>query len=458
MQWYGKAVSSMPELTSFLIDNIARTKQKYLAKQKNGGIHRVAVCGWDLSHNAAGRAYNLAKLYERFAEVHIIGNLYSNNGAALWEPIRHTSIPTHTIQVKNWGGFIDQAIELVTAHPYDYVHLSKPRAPNIIFGLLYKLIWGAKVIVDIDDEELAFVGACTPISISEYLNQYQRLPHVDNLADKDWTRIAVSMVNQFDGVTVSNPALHARYGGVIIRHARDEAHYQPSEERGRQSRIKYGVPTKKWVVLFFGTPRKHKGLLETAQAISRMGRNDVLFVIVGDFPNTNLKLQLQSICNVDYLFIGNQPFEAAPEVVALADVVILLQQAESPIAHYQLPAKMGDALAMGVLVLATPTPALADAFEAGALIPVTPDCLTETLEAVFNNPKDVWNTKKTARRYFQKFISFGHNVEVLEELMASTNNIQRSQMWNDLAVAIGAPSLLALTMLARTTILPPTKA
>ena len=38
------------------------------------------------------------------------------------------------------------------AHPYDLVHLSKPRAPNIIFGLLYKLIWDAMILVDVDDE------------------------------------------------------------------------------------------------------------------------------------------------------------------------------------------------------------------------------------------------------------------------------------------------------------------
>jgi hypothetical protein len=37
--------------------------------------------------------------------------------------------------------------------------------PNILFGLLYKLIWGATVLMDIDDEELAFADAEAPLAL-----------------------------------------------------------------------------------------------------------------------------------------------------------------------------------------------------------------------------------------------------------------------------------------------------
>jgi hypothetical protein len=35
----------------------------------------------------------------------------------------------------------------------------------LVFGLLYKLLWGAAVLVDIDDEELLFVGEREPITL-----------------------------------------------------------------------------------------------------------------------------------------------------------------------------------------------------------------------------------------------------------------------------------------------------
>ncbi|MDT9206302.1 tetratricopeptide repeat protein, partial [Limnospira sp. PMC 1243.20] len=120
---------------------------------------RVGVCGWELSHNAAGRAYTLAQLYGGFAEVELIGCLFPKYGGQVWEPIRGGEIRCHTIRVEDEGRFVEQALGLVWAHPYEVVHLSKPRMPNIILGLLYKLVWGARVIVDIDDEELIFVRA-----------------------------------------------------------------------------------------------------------------------------------------------------------------------------------------------------------------------------------------------------------------------------------------------------------
>lgn len=446
---YSEALMAMPEIAFVITPNISRLRREYQIARQGTGRLRVAVCGWELAHNAAGRAHTLAMLYERFAETELIGNVYARKGKALWEPIRETAIPKRTILIEGWAHFINQAIALVVRYPYDLVHLSKPRAPNIIYGVLYKLIWGSRILVDIDDEELAFVGADTPIGISEYLRRHSSLPGLDELAGKEWTRIAVGMIDQFDGVTVSNPALQERYGGEIIRHARDEALYQPSEEKRKKSRAKYGVPLEKKLVLFLGTPKAHKGLVETGQAIRQLARNDVLFAVVGDFPDPELKRLLQAIPGVDYLFIGNQPFEAVPEIVSMADIVILLQQTESPISYYQLPAKLGDALAMGVLVLATPTAALADVFKAGALLPASPTCLAENLSVALNNPESLRHIQKAARHYFQDFISFRHNVKVLKNQLVTSSNVRFAQTWYDLAAAIGVPVLQALTMQAK---------
>jgi glycosyltransferase involved in cell wall biosynthesis len=301
---YLKALLSSPGLANTITANIKLANFKRRAARPKTQWQKVVVCGWELSHNAAGRVYTLAQLYQTFADVEIIGTLFPNWGRELWEPIRDTDILVHSFVVDDESRFHEQLIALVVSYPYDIVHLAKPRMPTIFFGLLYKLIWDAKVLMDIDDEELAFVKAESPISVDDYLKQNGRLPDLNDLAGKDWTRLAVGLAKEFDAITVANSALQQRYGGDIIRHARDEKLFQPSPELKQSSRKKYGVAVDKKVVLFFGTPRAHKGLLETAEAISASGSKNVVFVIAVGFPEAALKQKLQEVKGVEYLFLG----------------------------------------------------------------------------------------------------------------------------------------------------------
>lgn len=419
---YAQVLIDTPDFGKNISSNLAMARKKYRVSRQGIERQRVAVCGWELAHNPAGRAYTLAMLYETFAEVEIIGCLFPNWGREIWEPIRETPIAKHSFIVEDESRFIEQAVALVAAHPYDIVHLSKPRAPNIFIGVLYKLIWDAKVLMDIDDEELAFVSAETSISIDNYLKQHGQLPQIRDLAGKVWTRIAVGLAKEFDGVTVSNPALQQRYGGEIVRHARDEKLYNPSPELKRESREKYGIPQDKKVVLFFGTPREHKGLIETAKAIAALGRKDILFAVVGDFPDPKLKEQLQTIRGVEYRFIGNQPAAAIPGVTAIGDLCLLLQDPEITAAQFQVPAKLSDAFAMGIPVLATHTPALADAFFAGALIPVTQNDLPKTMAQVLDDAMAAARLQAAGRRYFAAELSFAASTPQLQQAASRHDN------------------------------------
>lgn len=370
IQHYLAALAAMPGLTNAIAPNLSSARQKYRASRNSAAKPRVAVCGWELSHNAAGRVYTLAMLYETFAEVEIIGCHFPALGREIWEPIRDTSIAIHSFVVEDEAKFIDQAIALVAAHPCDIVHLSKPRAPNIIFGILYKLIWDAKVLMDIDDEELAFVGADTPISVDNYIQQHGKLPDLKDLAGKDWTRLAVGLSKEFDGITVCNTPLQQRYGGEIIRHARDEKLFKPSPELKRKSREKYGIPLDKKVVLFFGTPLEHKGLVETAQAIADTNRSDIIFCIVGDFADSNFKKKLQAIKGCGFLFLPSQPFKLVPEIVLSADCCVLIQNEKTLVGQYQTPAKLTDALAASLAVIVNRCPSMSDFIAAQVVIPI----------------------------------------------------------------------------------------
>ncbi|MDT9190220.1 MAG: tetratricopeptide repeat protein, partial [Limnospira sp. PMC 894.15] len=378
---------------------------------------RVGVCGWELSHNAAGRAYTLAQLYGGFAEVELIGCLFPKYGGQVWSPIRGSEIPCHTIRVEDEGRFIEQALGLVLAHPYEVVHLSKPRMPNIILGLLYKLVWGARVIVDIDDEELTFVKASEPVDLREFLESGEGLPQWKHLQGTEWTRIAVGLVREFDGVTVSNRALQERYGGVVIRHARDEARFVPSDDRKRGSREGFGIAQDKKVVLFFGTPKEYKGLVATARALGSLGRKDVVFAIIGDFPDGKLKEELQGIPGVDYVFVGNQPFESIPDVVAVGDICVLLQDADFRVSQFQIPAKLSDALGMGLVVLLSETAAVADVIESGAVVPVAEGDLPAVLDRVLSDEAECNKFRVRGRELLAAEFGFGVNGSRLAEVM-----------------------------------------
>ncbi|MGI0496381.1 tetratricopeptide repeat protein [Limnospira platensis] len=370
---------------------------------------QVAVCSWELAHNSAGRAYTLAQLYQAIADVEMIGSIFPNYGRELWEPIRKTSIPCHSFIVEDESQFVEQAMNLVLSHPYDVVHLSKPRMPNILFGLLYKLVWGTRVIVDIDDEELAFVQAETPIELEEFLKSKGQLPELKNLTGQEWTQIAVGLVKEFDAVTVSNPALQKRYGGEIIRHARDEKLFEPSSERRYQSRERLGISQEQKVVLFFGTPREHKGLLATAKALATLGRQDVVFMIVGDFPDPSLKEKLQAIQGVNYLFLGNQPFNQIPDVVAVGDICILLPDGQSPVSQFQIPAKLSDALGVGLTVLLSQSVAVTDVIESGALLQISESNLGVALGRVLSDEAEIQRLGSKARELFVAEFSYAKN-------------------------------------------------
>jgi len=146
----------------------------------------VVVAAAELSHNDAGRAFTLAQLYQHLGHpVALLGSHFPQWGRELWEPIQtaviKAQLPVHTFVAEHEPRYVEQAFELVLQHPADLVHLSKPRLPAVVIGLFYKLLLGAAVQVDIDDEELC--NACER-----------------ELMGPLWTRLGVDLAQRFDGI------------------------------------------------------------------------------------------------------------------------------------------------------------------------------------------------------------------------------------------------------------------
>lgn len=444
-----KAMQHMPELGQTISFNLALTRQKYLASRCDAKKLKVVVCCWELAHNPAGRAHTLAEIYQDFAEVEIVGSLFPCWGSEIWEPLRGTTIPLASFLVDVPNRFVDQALALVASHPADVVHLSKPRAPNILFGILYKLLWGARVILDIDEEELVFVKAKSALTLGEYLQHYDTLPTLDQLTKSDWTRLAVGLSQEFDAITVSNAAVQQRYGGNIIGHARDPRKLTPSSELRQAGRHLLGIRPEQKVILFSGTPRPHKGLLEVAHAIQSLRRKDILFVIAGSFDENyrEFKAQLQNVTGVKYLFSENQPLEDLARTLAIADCCVLLQDPTHPYATFQIPAKLSDALAMRIPVITSTTPALGDPIAAGAVIASSTENLATQLASTLDQPNAA--QIDAGQRYFTEHLTLAANAARLQRLLEITTSTLSPALRQFLTqLSVHSPILDALHALA----------
>lgn len=409
-----------------------RNAYLYQKKSKSPFVfknQRIAICGWELSHNAAGRMVTIAEMYQYsgYSSITMIGCILQNKKKTkkLWQPLNNHTIPCKyfKIQQERSDLLLKKAIRFVITHPFDIVHLSKPRITNIVIGLLYKIIWQAKVIMDIDDEELGFTPSQQArtngsVTVRDLLILIEQDKHIlINLRDEFWTQISVSLYAVFDEIIVSNPALQLRYGGKILPHVRDETKFLPSAVLTPMNRKKYGIAQDAIVVLFFGTAKRHKGLLETANSLAKVNHPNVIFLIVGDFVDLSLKQELIAIKNVRYHFLPNQPYQNARDIVALGDICILLQDIDNEISRYQLPAKLIDALAMGLKVFLQSTPATQNIVDSGWVQAVTEDNLACHLIKFLSKYSMIEADKIKQHYYFVKYFSMHAYEPLIHQLV-----------------------------------------
>ena len=393
-------------------------------KARQGRPPRVAVSGFNMSINAAGRAYALAEIYACSFDTTLIGFLHPRFGGELWAPLRSSPLPFQGIHIEHPTALPRETMQFVLDNPFDIVHLSKPRFSNVLLGILYQVIWGATVFMDVDDEDLGVLHERQePLSLDEFMATYpKRGRRWRKLLADEGTRVGVGLWDIFDGVTVSNPALQKKYGGLILPHARSAALFHPSQERKTAVRHEFDIPLDATVFLFFGTARRHKGLLETAKALGQCKDANTVYVIAGDIPDDSLQQELMSVTGAQIRILPNQPYERVPDIVGMADACVLLQEEGSLLAQFQLPAKLIDALAMELMVFLSPTPAVQNIIDAGAALSVTPDTLVNEIEAFLSSLDHYADMRTKGRQLFLDYLSVEACTPLLLSFIAENTN------------------------------------
>jgi len=228
-----------------------------------------------------------------------------------------------------------------------------------------------------------------------------------------WTRFGETLLAEADYVTVSNIALQRRFGGAVLRHARDETLFDPARYDRDQTRGEFGYGAQDRVILFLGTPRAHKGLLDVAEALRRVQDPRLALCVIGRIGDKALSETLATYTDIRLALHPDQPWDRLPELVNMADAVVILQDPDHPIAAYQLPAKLTDALAMGVPVLARTVSPLEDIALARAYLPVPNDAV---LDAALRDvaADQIAAQGQAGRTYFLTEMSYAVNAARLD--------------------------------------------
>jgi glycosyltransferase involved in cell wall biosynthesis len=333
----------------------------------------------DFSHNCVARAWLLAELLKGQHQVEIVGPVL---GKGIWPPFSEEKGISKRLVVFNAETRMRHVPGLIAKEiDGDVVYVSKPLFHSYIPALYKKMISGRPVILDIDDWEMGF-------NYNKGITDWQ-----DYLCEK--------LKFLANGVTVSNSFLQNKFGGEIIWHARDTDALDPGKFDGSAERLKRGFSPADKIVMFCGTPRRHKGIEDLMQAFSLLKDSDAKLAVVGMDSSVycqGLAQKAEALLGNKFVGFGLQPFSTVPEFLAMADVVVI-PQIKTPASVGQMPAKVFDAMAMGKPVIVTRVSDLAEVVgHAGVVVEQNqPAQLAEAIHSLIERPNDARELGRLAR-------------------------------------------------------------
>ena len=352
---------------------------------------KISVLTPDLSHNCLGRAYLLAKVLQRHYKVEIIGPVF---GYGIWEPVADDKSITYKF-VKICGRLKPywQIRELAKKIGGDVIYASKPLFTSFGVGLLKKMFDSKPLILDIDDWQMGFMKEIySNLSLTQSFKSLAASALYFYTLGSYWNNLFGEKLSHLaDEITVSNNFLQDKFGGIVVRHGRNTEAFDPAKFDKYLLREKYQIEKSKKVVMFFGTPRAHKGIEDLIKAIDSIKNPNIILVIVGidkrDQYCRNLVKAAKEVLGDRFKVFGLQPFDKVPKFLALADVVVIPQRRNFATIG-QVPAKVFDAMAMAKLIIATNVSDLHEILDGCGWIvePGNPEQLAQTIKYVLDKP------------------------------------------------------------------------
>ena len=380
---------------------------------------KVSILAPNVSSNSFGRAYLLAKVLSRNYETELIG---PSIGKGIWSPLSgEKSVPVKTITMNGLIRPYFQMKQIVRMVDGDIVYCSKPLLTSLGVGLYLKKNSAKPLVLDIDDWELGFAkdqffrkdGLNIRYLLSSSVYPYKAYSIWNFLVMERFIRFA-------DEVTVSNSFLQEKFGGRILWHGRDTSTLDPTKYKGEVIRNKYKINSQAKVIMFLGTPRPHKGLIQLINSVNLLRDSRITLVIVGVDDNPYSKELTKYGKNTlgDHLvFFGQQPFEKVPEFLSMADVVAIPQE-KGHSTLGQIPAKIFDAMSMAKPIVATNVSDISHILEGCGWIvePGNVELLAEAIQYFLDHPQEADETGRLARQRCIQYYSWDSMENCLLEL------------------------------------------
>lgn len=321
----------------------------------------------------------MARCLARRHQVELVGPARQGR---IWFPLEDLDIPIKSFPWKRYPAFIPTVRQMLRAIDGDVVFACKLRPTSFGVGLLKKRASRKPLIVDIDDWELGFFYH------AGFWGRVGRFLNFSNPNGLPYSWLMERLVSYADGIAVSNQFLKNRFSGNLLYHCRDTSWLDPEKFDQDQSKKKLGLKNKK-VVMFLGTPRKHKGLDDLFDAMIKIDDPNVCLVVIGAEEGRDGWRGRWRGKEDQLRLLPMIPFKELPEHLAAADVAAVPQRATSDTAG-QMPAKIFDAMSMAKPIVSTRVSDIPEVLgDCGYLVdPGNSRQLADSIKRVFDHPEE----------------------------------------------------------------------
>ena len=378
---------------------------------------KISILCFDLSSNAFGRAWLLAKALSRVYDVEIIG---ASRKGGVWAPMAHSKIPVKEFMWDRYPKFSRVKKNILDAIDGDLILASKLMPTSFGIGLQKKYSSGKPLIVDIDDWELGFFYH------SGFWGGVGRFLNFSNPNGLPYVWRVERLVGEADAVSVSNRFLQKKFKGALLPHCRDTSVLDPQKFNPDEMKERIGLADKK-VVMFLGTPRPHKGLDDLLAAFKKIEDLNVKLVIIGAENQQEFLKRVDHSIRESVVVLPKTPFQKLPELLSAADILAIPQRRTSDSVG-QIPARLFDAMSMAKPIIATRVSDIPEVLDnCGYLVdPNKPSQLADAIKYILNHSDEARVKGDAARaRCRQKYDI--HNLEsglsgLIEQVIAKKAN------------------------------------
>ena len=369
---------------------------------------KISVLCFDLSSNAFGRAWLLARALSGFYDVEIIG---TSKKGGIWTPMSDSKIPVKEFMWDRLPKFSRIKKNILDAIDGDLILASKLMPTSFGIGLQKKYSSGKPLLVDIDDWELGFFYH------SGFWGRVGRFLNFSNPNGLPYVWRMERLVGEADGVLVSNRFLQKKFKGVLLPHCRDTSALDPQKFSPGKIKERIGLAGKK-VVMFLGTPRPHKGIDDLLIALKKINIPELRLVIIGAENQQEFLKGVDPSVIDRVVVLPKISFQNLPEFLSAADIVAIPQRQTSDSVG-QMPAKLFDAMSMAKPIIATRVSDIPEVLEdCGYLVdPSEPSQLADCIQYILSHPAEAKTKGYAARERCKQRYDMHHLECGLHELV-----------------------------------------